>query len=177
MKKYFGLSFNASLFIILILISGCSDNKKVGKPTTKPHYITLSSDSFYVPTGFYHLTDGTPGIGMKQDDERGLVYELDSVPFVSVNNVTEVRYMQADGQRQMTDEICLILDDKGLQNLGEGTGNSVHPKMAVVLANHLLYVVETPQKITSKEMCILIADYSKDEQRSILAAIKKELGQ
>lgn len=147
--------------LALLSVVGCTENKR---PIAR-----ATSDKVYMRTGFYFLAK-EEGIEMKEED-TGRSYLLDSIPFVSRDNVTEVTYRKASGDEEPYDEICLILDDKGFENLKNVTDNSTRPRMAVVLANRLLYIVTLTHKITTREMCLYM-DFPKEKKDRLFEEVK-----
>jgi len=68
----------------------------------------------------------------------------------------------------------LTFDDQGTKDIEEGTGNSMHPKIAVVIANKLLYVVENTSKIKTGIMCIALIGYSEQEMEAMRHSVENK---
>ena len=68
--------------------------------------------------------------------------------------------------------MSLEFDAQGTEDLKDGTGNPQHPKIAVVIANKLLYVVDNDAKIETGRMQILLEGYSDQQLNRIKESIQ-----
>ncbi|MBS1605228.1 MAG: hypothetical protein JST42_21370 [Bacteroidetes bacterium] len=137
------------VLLVLFPMVACWNSNRAGG-------MDLPGDSSYMRTGFYFLSEGKGGVRMSKGDEY--VY-LAKRPFASVDNVSQVDIDSTGG----VPALCIKFDPKGTMDIQDGTGNTRHPKLAVVIANKLLYVVENSAKITTGVMCVVVSDYSKGE--------------
>jgi hypothetical protein len=69
-------------------------------------------------------------------------------------------------------ELCETFSTLGAQELENGTGNPSHPKLAVVAAGKLFYVVDNTTKIRTGILCFILEGYSKSEAEAVREAIK-----
>lgn len=171
------------ILVQLVLISSfisCTNdairNKQVQiNEYPQPPYSTDTSKltKEYVATGYYLLTDNLDGIKMRkaQSDQ---VYSVAKKPFVSVDNILHCSLQIDTIEDAIEGSINMGFDEKGTQNFKDITGNPLHPYIAVVVANRLLYVVENQQKITTGKTRILIDGYSKEEMQAMVDEIKKK---
>jgi hypothetical protein len=116
----------------------------------------------YMPTGFYYVTDGSTGVKMILKGTKE-VYSIAPVAFASVKNIAVTRIIKTPADRGTYTDLRLIFDAKGIADLREGTGNPMHPLMAVVLAGKLIYVVDNVSKITTGVMNVGLVNYSDKE--------------
>ena len=65
-------------------------------------------------------------------------------------------------------------DSTGTIAIKSGTGDSLHPKVAVVVANKLLYVVDNTTKIEKGVMCIMVGQYPEYEIEAMKKAIQEK---
>jgi hypothetical protein len=128
-------------------------------------------DTNYMHTGFYFLTVEKNGI-RKRQEKSDEIYIIAPKPFASVDNIikTKLEKNRLDNGEVYT-ELCLTFDAKGTKDLKEGTGNYLHPKMAVVIANKLLYIVDNNVNIKTGVMCIGLVDYSEEEMETMQKAV------
>ncbi len=124
--------------------------------------INGKTDSVYMPTGFYYLAGETGGVKMhvQNSDE---VYSLAPTYFAGVENIAKTRIDKYGPNI----ELCLIFDSTGTAKLAEGTGNPLHPKIAVVLTNQLYYVVENNVSIKTGVMCIAIENHNDENLKQL----------
>ena len=160
------------LFVFLALLTACAgdggkatsnDSARVGqmhKPELSP------ADTTYVPTGIYFLTDSQKGVKMRlrgSDD----VYTIAPVAFASVKNIIKTKLEKTAVEKGVYNELCMTFDPKGTSDLKEGTGNPLQPKIAAVVANQLLFVVDNSAKITTGVMCVVLVGYSDAEMKAL----------
>lgn len=162
------------LFIILLLLTACSGN--AGKPTgndsalvSQTHKSALSSNNnTYMPTGFYFLADSSGGVKMRIRGSNE-IYTIAPGAFASVKNIISVKLKKTP----IDTALVMTFDPKGTNDLKEGTGKLFHPKMAVVVANQLLYVVDNNANITAGVVHVQLLGYSDREMK----ALKNEVEQ
>lgn len=136
--------------------SGTSNNKKI--------------DTNYVYTGYYFLTEEQDGIKMKKENSDE-IYSIAKVPFASVSNIAKVELEQTKSDGKMYSNLCMTFDAKGTKDLEEGTGNPLHPQLAIVIANKLLYVVDNNVNSKIGIMCVTLVGYSAKEIQTMLQAV------
>jgi len=134
--------------------------------------ITTLSDTIHLRTGLYYLTEGNDGVLIKKDAPNE-IYSLSKEPFASVDNISNTRLVTQTPDSGPYTELCMTFDAKGKEDLEEGTGNGLHPRIAFVLDGKLLYVVDNISKIRTGIMCVELVGYS-DEA---MAAMKKAVDQ
>jgi hypothetical protein len=162
--------------VIMTSLMSCSDNSAKQEkiiPQNKTSSIPDNQevDTTHVHTGFYFLTDEEmDGIKMKKEGSNEF-YSLAKIPFASVINIKQTELQTTKLEDGDYTEICLTFDNKGTKDLEEGTGNILHPKIAIVIAGKLLYVVDNNAKIKTGVMCIGLVGYSKDEMARIKTSI------
>ena len=169
-----------SLILTALLLS-CADN------TTKNTHIqpeannnqqainstTAKNDSSYVLTGFYFLADDGRGIKMRKDHSDE-VYDISKNPFVSIKNILRATAQKNVIQGRDTYGVTIVLDNAGTKDLEQGTGNSSHPYIAIVIANRLLYIVENTSQIKTGIMQVILVDYSEKEVNEMIDAISQK---
>lgn len=124
-------------------------------------------------TGFYFLTDKQDAIQMRKENSND-VYSLSKTPFASVINIKQTELKTRKLQQGDYTELCMTFDTKGTRDLKEGTGNISHPKIAIVIAGKLLYVVDNTSKIKTGVMCIGLVGYSNEEMGAIKQAVDQK---
>ncbi|MGF2412294.1 MAG: hypothetical protein ACQUYJ_08210 [Ferruginibacter sp.] len=84
------------------------------------------------------------------------IYSIAKVPFASVNNIAKVELEQTKSDGEMYSNLCMTFDTKGTKDLEEGTANPLHPQLAIVIANKLLYVVDNNVNSKIGIMCVTL---------------------
>lgn len=114
-------------------------------------------DTTYLRTGFYYLADGDDGI-VKQCEYSKEIYTLSKTPFASVDDVVRTELKWEKLEDKTYPNLCLYFNEKGKQDLAEGTGNPLHPRIAAVVAGKLLYVVSNSaaSKVTNGVVCMYV---------------------
>jgi len=173
---------NRFLFLsLLVLIAACSSHS-ANNSYTEASLDTVSvtnitgkkiADTTYMPTGFYFLVPESKGIN-KRVEKSETAYTIASSPFASVKNISKVKLETTHLKGTFDTELCLTFDEKGTKDLEEGTGNPMHPKIAVVIANKLLYVVENTSKIKTGIMCIALIGYSEQEMETMRHSVENK---
>src|SRR5262245_50821142 len=163
---FFALSFFTFPFTFC---SGHSANNNI----TKTHDTVSNSsdrrgiDTTYMRTGFYFLANNeSDGVTMKEEGSDN-IYLISKVPFASVDHIKQTRLKTTKLEKGDYTELCMIFDTIGTQDLANGTGNISFPKIAVVLAGKLLYVVDNTSKIKTGIMCVGLQGYSRQELEAI----------
>lgn len=151
----------------------CSENTK--KQNSHFDFSAFEQhDSSYMRTGFYFLTiDTINGIQMKEYGSNKL-YSLCKIPFASVDNIKNTQLKTTKLQQSDYTELCMAFDSKGTKDLQEGTGNSEHPRIAVVILGKLLYVVDNNTKIKTGVMCVGLLDYFDEDMKAIKLAVDQK---
>ncbi|MFC0515988.1 hypothetical protein ACFFGT_17330 [Mucilaginibacter angelicae] len=119
-------------------------------------------DTTYMPTGFYFLAEKGNGISMREE-KSDEIYTISPLPFASVKNISKVKFEKVQLQEGGYTNLCMTFDDTGTKDLAKGTGNPLYPKIAVIIANKLLYVVENRTSIKTGIMCVALLGYSEKE--------------
>ena len=136
--------------------------------------ITCSDSSqLNMRTGFYFLENGPNTVKMKKE-RTNEIYSLSKPPFASVYDIKETELRTTKLSQGDYTELCMLFNRKGTKDLEEGTGNSLHPKIAVVMADNLLYVVDNTTKITTGVMCVGLDNYSESEIQAIKKAVDQK---
>ncbi len=173
---------NRFLFVsLLMLVTACSSHSAHNSYTeTSLDTVSVTNitgkkiaDTTYIPTGFYFLVPESKGIN-KRKDKSETVYTIASSPFASVKNIGKVKLETAHLKNRNDAELCLTFDKKGTKDLEEGTGDPMHPKIAIVIANKLLYVVENTSKIKTGIMCIALIGYSEQEMETMRRSVENK---
>lgn len=166
------------LFVtLLLLVTACSANtgktaandsaavNQTGKP------VLPGSNTTYMPTGFYYLADSLEGIKMRKrgSDE---VYTIAPAASASVKNIVHTKLKKTYNEKGVYAELCMTFDSKGTNDLAEGTGNLFHPKIAVVVANQLLFVVDNTAKIKTGVMNVYLGGYTDPELKALQAEVE-----
>ena len=168
-----------SVFVTLASLISCSDNSESKE---KAHSQNNASnindvkqvDTTYMYTGFYFLADeGINGVKMKVESSNEF-YSLAKEPFASVTNIKQSELKTTKLEQGDYTELCLTFDSKGTKDLEEGTGNTSHPKIAVVIAGKLLYVVDNTTKIKTGIMCIGLVGYTTEDMTRIKIAVDQK---
>lgn len=131
-------------------------------------------DTTYMATGFYFLEEDGKGINMREEKTND-IYTVARLPFASVQNITKTNFEKGHLQNggEYT-ELCMTFNEKGTKAIAEATGNPLHPKIAVVIANKLLYVVENSTVIKTGVMCVAVVGYSEKEMEEMRKAIENK---
>ena len=122
-----------------------------------------SNDTVYMHTGFYFLAEEKDGVKMKMESSNE-IHTIAKKPFASVNNIakTELRKNKLDDNTIIT-SLCMIFDAKGIKDIESNTGNPLHPKVAVIIANKLFYVFDNTAKFSTGIMCVILMNLSEKE--------------
>jgi hypothetical protein len=158
--------------IVLLLVTACSAqrDKTTGNDSAIVNQTAKSAlpgaKATYMPTGFYYLADSLEGIKMRKrgSDE---FYTIAPAAFASVRNIANTKLKKTNTDKGVYTELCMTFDAKGANDLAEGTGNLLHPKIAVVVANQLLYVVDNTAKIKTGVMFISLEGYTDPELKTL----------
>lgn len=151
-------------------------------PTTAPNPKLLALikatykkevDTTYMATGFYFLAEKGKGIKMREE-KSDEIYTIAPLPFASVKNIVRITSEKGQYQKQEYTNLCMTFDDTGTKDLAKGTGNPLHPKIAVIIANRLLYVIENKTPIKSGTTCVILLGYSKKEMDEMRNSIDKK---
>ena len=156
---------------ILVLNLFCT-NTPQNRLHEKNNSIT-TGDSTYLPTGFYFLSGEADGVKIRME-HSDKVFTLAKKPFASVNNIRKTELKKIPLPEGIITELCLTFDSKGTEDIEINTGNPLHPKMAVIIANKLLYVVDNNVKIKTGVMCIILDGYSEQEMIAMKEAVDKK---
>jgi hypothetical protein len=157
------------LLAILFLLTACysnvnktKDNHSAKNQTNTPSYI----DTRYMSTGFYFLAEKGKGVNMRRErsDE---IYTISPLPFASVENLSKTELKKKHLKDGDYTELCMMFNNKGTKDLAEGTGNPLHPNIAIIIANKLLYVVENTTSIKTGVMCVGLVGYSEQEMKKM----------
>ena len=127
------------------------------------------TSSRYLETGFYDVRDQRTGVRIHKEHSNEIYY-LNSTPFASVNNVVKARLLRHRLNGSVIPILDLTFDERGTKAL-KGIGTPVHPSIAVVVANKLLYVITYAEAIQKGEMLILLEDYSDNDIESMLNSV------
>jgi len=167
-----------SLFVILLLpVTACSSN--TGKTAvndsatvTQTRKPALSgTKTTYMPTGFYYIADSLQGIKMRKRGSNE-VYTIAPAAFASVKNIVNTKLKKTYNDSGVYAEIRMEFDAKGTNDLADGTGNVLHPKIAVVVANQLLFVVDNAAKIKTGVMNVYLDGYTDPELKALQDAVE-----
>jgi preprotein translocase subunit SecD len=101
------------------------------------------------------------------------VYSIAKTPFVAVDNIIHCNLQHDTIQNGIESSIQIELDEKGTKSFKDVTGNPLHPNIAIVIANRLLYVVEVQEQISTGKTTILLDGYSKEEMDEMVDAVNK----
>ena len=155
--------------LFLFFAQSCANPSKPRHKTTDT-LTTDKVDSEYVRTGFYFLSDSSDAVKMRKEQSTK-IYPIAKTPFASVDHIIKV-----DVHRTETSdvELCMTFDELGTFDLQNGTGDPAHPKIAVVIANRLIYVVENSAQIKTGIMCTILVDYSRQEIADMVRSINEK---
>jgi hypothetical protein len=161
--------------MLLILLSlfqviACSDSASPALASKEIANWDSPLHTAYVPTGFYFLAEGQKGINMRKEKSNE-TYVLAPLPFASVNNIIKTELTRTKLKDGIYTELCMTFDNIGTKDLEEGTGNPLHPKMAVVITNKLMYVVDNTVKIKTGVMFVGLIGYSEQEMKIMKKAV------
>ncbi len=161
------------LFVILLLLTACSGNHvkttdNNSATANQTHKLTVSpANTTYMPTGFYFLADSSTGIKMRVRGSDN-VYTIAPNAFASVKNIIKAELIISPDEKELHTSLRMAFDAKGTNELKEGTSSFLlHPKIAVIVANQLLYVVDNNAKITTGVMFVELMDYSDLEMKAL----------
>lgn len=154
-----------------VLSIGCAGNTVPdGGAATNTPAETTAADTTYMPTGFYYLADGKEGIRMHKyrSEDR---YTFAPTPFAGVTHITDVKLVQTPIKNGVYNELCLTFDSVGTKDLAAGTGNPLHPQIAAVVANKLLFVVKNEVSIKTGIMYVGLVDFTDTEMEEIRKSV------
>jgi hypothetical protein len=158
--------------IFLLLIASCNNNTPPaphGEDATKYN----RTDTVYMRTGFYFLADTMTGIKM-QEKNSDKIYAIEKAPFASVDNIAACEIKDVKIDSVIYKNMCISFDAKGTRDLQDGTENPFHPKIALVIANKLLYVVDNRLSIKDGTVCAYLINFSKEEMGAMKKAIEEK---
>ncbi|MCW3463969.1 hypothetical protein [Chitinophaga nivalis] len=158
--------------VLLLLIASCNnDTLPVSHhaDTTKEK----SADTVYMRTGFYFLADTLTGIKM-QEKNSDKIYSIEKLPFASVDNIIECKIQDTKIDSTTYKNICIKFDAKGTKDLQDGTESPFHPKIALIIANRLLYVVDNRTSVKDGAVCAYLIDFSQQEINAMKEAIEQK---
>ncbi len=163
---------SVSLYFCFI---SCENNSSKKKSRFSANHSTdalenRKTDTLYMCTGYYFLAEGQDGIKMKKENSTE-IYSIAKVPFASVNNIVKAELEQIKVKGEIYNDLCMTFDPKGTKDLEEGTKNPLHPQIAIVIANKLLYVVDNNVKSEIGIMCVSLVGYSEQEMQTMRQAV------
>jgi hypothetical protein len=158
------------LLAILLLLTACTSNNNISttNPASMPPGSTI--DTTYMPTGFYFLAENGKGINMRLERSDD-VYAISPSAFASVEDLSQTKLEKTHLEGGDYTELCMTFNSKGTKDLAEGTGNPLHLKIAVVVANRLLYIVENTTSIKTGVMCVGLTGYSEKEMEEMKTSV------
>ena len=124
-------------------------------------------------TGFYFLDDG-PNAIKKRKDKSDEIFSIAKLPFASVDNIVKVEIEKRFDKDEELTAICEYFDSTGTKALKAGTGDSLHAKLAVIIANRLLYVVDNASKIETGIMRIMVGQYPDYDIEAVKKAVQEK---
>jgi hypothetical protein len=134
----------------------------------------VQADTSYLSTGFYFIAEeGKPKIKMIKDHSDE-IYFINPTPFVSVKNVIQAKLESVKLENGESNNLCLKFNEDGQKDLKEGSSKALKEQIAVVVAGHLLYLIEVNQPITDSTMCIILIGYSKNEMQLMLRKVNEK---
>ncbi len=95
------------------------------------------------------------------------VYTIARDAFASGKDIVDTRWETTSTKAGVNTNLCMKFNYKGTNDLKDGMGNPMHPKIAAVVANQLLFVVDNSTKVTGGEMCVALIGFSKSEMKAI----------
>ncbi|MDO6432757.1 hypothetical protein Q4E93_19275 [Flavitalea sp. BT771] len=166
---------NYLALIFLIQSASCNNNmpryaKKLDSVSPVDSVKSGPADTTYMRTGFYYLAPSQDGVKMREENTNNF-FSIARTPFASVDNISSAKVQKEDYNGKTITSLCLTFDAKGTRDLQDGTGDPAHPKLALVIANKLLYVVDNSAKISKGVMNIMLDDYSEKDIQSMEKAI------
>lgn len=128
-------------------------------------------DTIYMPTGFYFISPDSMGV-RKRMERSNEVYIIDKIPFMSVDNIISTKLKATANESDSSYELCLTFDFIGTKNFEKGIGNPQHKKIAAIVANRLLYVVDSNENTEAMgSMCLSLSGYSENEMEQMKSAV------
>jgi hypothetical protein len=130
-----------------------------------------SASPGYLPTGVYFVTYEGQGIKRKIHQSSQEVW-IESKAFASADHISQVN-LRYDGDGldgKALASLNIQFDAKGTEELAAGTGINSQPKIAIVIANKLLYVVDNRSKISTGSLNILMEGFSVKELEGMRSA-------
>jgi hypothetical protein len=125
----------------------------------------------YMPTGFYYLGNGEDTIAMKIAG-TGETYLISKTPFAGVADIMATTLTDTNLEKnEIYTELCMKFNEKGTQDLAAGTGNTLQARIAVVICNTLLYVVDNTSSIKTGVMCVGVEGYTPEEINTLKACV------
>ena len=161
---------------LCLLFAACSNETGHEAPVNSPIVAGRATaklseaDTNYIATGFYFLAEDGKGIRMRKEHSNE-IYTLSPNAFASVKNVIKTKLERTKGEQGIYTEMCMTFDEHGTKDLKEGTGNIAHTKIAAVIANKLLFVVENRVSIKTGIMCVGLVGYSEEVMQDMKHAV------
>ncbi|MRG44099.1 hypothetical protein GFS24_03190 [Chitinophaga sp. SYP-B3965] len=131
-------------------------------------------DTSYMRTGFYFLADPQDGVKMQRKNSTETFY-IAKTPFASVDNIHKTKLEEDNFEGKPYFSLRMEFDAKGTEDLKAGTGHPLHPKLALVLANKLLYVVDNASSIKTGIFTIVLDGYSEQEAKTVRRAVEEKM--
>jgi hypothetical protein len=164
---------------LLLFLSACSDgnvksfHEKYDADSNTDTATATEVTTTYMHTGFYNVVGEGKGVNIRKE-KSDEIYSLSLTPFVSLNDVTKAELQRTKLEDGIFTQLCLTFNDIGKRNLKEGTGSRKYAKIACVITNRLLYVVENKNSIDGGSMCIGLVDYSEKEMQIMLNEVQQK---
>lgn len=153
--------------LMLSVVVACNNNTSPKEP------VPLKTDTVYMRTGFYFLTDTVKGVRMLQET-TGKVYSLERKPFAAVDNIVVCNIEEFKTDSTADKYLQMKFDEEGTRNLLAATENPLQAKVALVVGNRLLYVVANNARIETGVVSAYVTDYSPEEIAAMVQAIKEK---
>lgn len=172
-----------SLIILLLSCTQGSNSKRIKidsllynvNDSARLHIVDTAAlnrvDTNYMRTGFYLLSYDNNGV-RKREEKTGEIYSIASTPFASVDDVikTSIQKTKLENGEEYS-ELCLTFNEKGTENIKAATNKALQSKMAVIIANKLIYVVKIEGVIKTGVVYIGLYDYTEEEIEALKKAV------
>ena len=160
------------LFISAIATSACGGNlDQAGEPTMKSgsHWDSIqSSDSTYLPTGWYYVLEDSSGVERVLDRSTEK-YWLRAKPIITGDHIVEFKtYHSKSGDVGLS----MQLDKDGINAWSWATGRAIGGELAFVVNNRLLYVAKVNSEITNGMTALNRGIYDEEELKAIEVEIR-----
>lgn len=133
------------------------------KPISTPDkYITSESESNYLETGWYYISDSLNGTKRELDKMENEIYYLDTIPILTHENFSKLQLYKSNFDKEYIG-LAIYFDDHGTLKWKTATEKSVGKNLALVINNVLIECPRVNSTITTGVSAINRDVYTPEE--------------